>query len=256
MRTRSLLLLLALSSLSVHAEPPPAVKDPMFNSLAISPQSGEGKWKGGAGLGVTLSRGSNNTTQATLTGEATRAMRDSRLIGRALVIRNSADGKRSNDVANLEARGERNFDGDMFGFGDAMLERDLNNDLRLRQTAGAGIGRRLHDEDGLLLNAYVGVSYAVANYYTASDGRGAEAMLGQDLAYRLSDTSKLSQRLVLVPNSVGPGGVRTALQADITTRITDRFGLQLAVLHKYRENVAAGDAHNDIIVFTGLTSSF
>lgn len=250
------LFVLVLSAPSLHAQRPDAVEDPIFDAMAVAPEKGEGKWKGSLGAGLSLNRGSENSTQASFSGDATRAMRDSRLIGRALLIRNSSEGERSSDLANLEARGERNFGDEMFGFGDVMIERDLKNDLRLRQSFGAGFGRRIYQQKDLALNAYVGASYAVANFYEANDGRGFEPLLGQDVSYRLSDTSALSQRFVVFPNTVGPGGIRTAFQADITTRIADRFGLQLAVLHKYREHIPAGDAHHDLVLFTGLTSSF
>lgn len=243
-------------SAAAFADTPSAVDDPIFSTLATPPKQGEGNWKGSLGLGMTLSRGNDNSTQGSFSGDATRAMRDSRLIARALMIRNSSGGHRTSEIGNLEFRGERNFDERMFGFGDGLLERDVANDLSLRQSLSFGLGRRLRDEDDIHLNAYAGLAYAVANYYEANDGRGFEPVFGEDLSYKLSDTSKLSQRMVVFPYTIGAGGMRTALQADITTRITDRFGLQLAVLHKYRGHTINGDRHNDLTIFTGITSSF
>ncbi|GAB4060526.1 DUF481 domain-containing protein [Uliginosibacterium sediminicola] len=247
---------LLLSVPAAQADTPAAVDDPIFSTLAKPPEQGEGKWQGSLGMGFTLNRGNDNSTQASFSGNAVRAMRDSRLVARALVIRNSSSGERTSESANLEFRGERSFDDNMFGFGDAQLERDVKNDLSLRQSLSAGIGRRLYDEEAIRLNLYGGLAYAMANFYEARDGRGFEPMVGEDMDYKLSETSRLGQRFVLFPTTVGAGGMRTALQADITTRITDRFGLQVAVLHKYREQTNGTSKHNDLTIFTGLTSKF
>ena len=96
----------------------------------------------------------------------------------------------------------------------------------------------------------------MADYYKAEDGRGVEPLIGEEFSLKLSDTSKFSQRLVIFPNTVGAGGMRAAAQADITTRITDKLGLQLAVLAKYRARVTATEKHTDVTIFTGITSRF
>ncbi|MFA9439903.1 YdiY family protein [Uliginosibacterium sp. sgz301328] len=241
-------------SLPAHGQGRPS--DPAFKSMASSPQSGNGRWTGSLGFGMTISRGNSNSTQASLSADAVRALRDSRIVLHGLFIRNTSNGDTTADNDLASARYERNFAQAWFGFGDATLERDPFKDLELRQTYGAGAGYRLLRAEGLQLNVYGGLAYTFEDNKTASDAKGIEPMVGNDFTYALSQTATLSQRWVLFPNTVGRGGIRSVFQVDLSTKITERFGLQLSVLNKFREKVLPGEKKSDTIIFTGITANF
>lgn len=250
------LLLSSICVECVYADPPRVVADPAFNTLAVAPESGEGKWTGSFGLGLTLRRGGTNSTQGSLTANATRAMRDSRLVARSIVVRSTSDSGEKSDNANIEFRAERNFATDFFGFLGAGLERDTDENLDLRQIYSFGAGARWIRTDELQLNLYSGLGYSVERNRHGSKAKGFEVLLGSELNYSISPTSKLSQRAVFYPDSIGGAGPRYAIQADITTRINQHFGLQIAVLHKFRSGNGAAEDHTDSTLFTGITSNF
>ncbi|MGC3962219.1 MAG: DUF481 domain-containing protein [Rhodocyclaceae bacterium] len=243
-----------LIALPAHGQGRP--NDPAFNNLASSPKGGNGHWVGSLGFGMTVSRGNSDSTQASLSADAVRALRDSRIALHGLFIRNTSNGDTTADNDLAEARYERNFAQAWFGFGDATFERDPFKDLDLRQTYGTGAGYRLLRAEGLQLNVYAGLAYTFEDHKVASDAKGVEPMIGNDFTYALSETATLSQRWVLFPNTVGVGGVRSVFQIDLSTKITDRFGLQLSVLNKFREKVLSGEKKSDTIIFTGITANF
>jgi len=237
--------------------PPKAVDDPEFKKLAQEPEikDGSGKWDGSLGLGLTMRRGSTSSNQGSMSLDAERNMRDSRLLANVIAVRASQDGARSSDTATADLRGERKLSGDMFGFAGLGLERDALQDMTLRGSVSSGVGKRWLNDNGFSINLYSGLAYSVEHYRVAEDARGAEVLLGSEMRYQLSPNSHVSQRLVAYPDSVG-GGARYAMQADLTTRINSHFGLQLAVLQKYREKVVNQNSHADTVVFTGITAAF
>lgn len=248
---------LPLAQAQDQPELPKAVADPLFKKLAQPPElkSSSGKWEGSLGMGLTARRGSSNSTEGSLSFDALREMRDSRLLANAIVVRSSENGERSGDTADADFRGERNLSEQMFGFAGLNAERDGLQDLSLRGSLSSGVGVRWYNTEDLTLNVYSGLAYSWERYRTESDARGVEALLGSEFRYQLSPTSRVTHRMVVYPDSVG-GGTRYAMQGDLTTRINERFGLQLAVLQKYREKVRNANSHADTVVFTGITAGF
>lgn len=238
-------------------ETPQAVEDPLFKKLAQAPElkGSSGKWEGALGLGLTLRRGASNSTEGSLSLDALREMRDSRLLANAIAVRSSSNGERSGDTGSADFRGERNINEQMFGFAGFNTERDGLQDLSLRGSLSSGVGVRWLKTESLSLNVYAGLAYSWERYRDEPDARGVEGVLGSELRYELSPTSRITHRAVVYPDSVG-GGLRYAMQGDLTTRINAHFGLQVAVLQKYREKVRAENSHADTVVFTGITTAF
>lgn len=239
------------------ADTPDAISDPLFKKLARPPElkDGSGKWEGSLGAGFTLRRGSNNSTQGSVSLDAVRHMRDSRLLANALAVRSTQNGERSGDTANADFRGERNLSERLFGFAGLGAERDGLQDLSLRGSLSSGVGAHWLDIKDLSMNIYGGLAYSWERYRNEADARGVEVLLGSEIRYALSPSSRLSHRMVVYPDSVG-GGTRYAMQGDLSTRINSHFSLQVALLQKYREKVRNQNSHSDTVVFTGINTSF
>jgi putative salt-induced outer membrane protein len=230
--------------------------DPAFNYLTNAPKNGDGRWKGSLGFGMTLSKGNSDSTQASLSADATRTLRDSRMLFRTLLIRATSGHQTNVDNDLGEARYERNFAQASFGFGDITLERDPFRDLQLRQTYSGGTGYRLLQTQDVQLNVYGGAAYTLEDRKIAEDARGWEPLIGNDFNYKISDTASIAQRWVLFPTTVGGGGVRSVFQVDLNTKLSGRFGVQISLLNKYRQHVGAQEKQSDTILFTGITASF
>lgn len=232
------------------------LSDPAFRHLAYPGDSGDGRWKGSLGFGMTVSHGNSDSTQATLSVDATRPLRDSRFLLHALLIRSTSGGSTTVDNDLGEARYERNFAKTWFGFGDITLERDPFRNLELRQSYAGGTGYRLLTREDLQLNVYAGTAYTIEDKRTEQDARGWEPMIGNDFRYKLSENASIGQRWVLFPTTVGSGGVRSVFQIDLNTKLSGRFGVQISLLNKYRQHVGLGEKNSDTILFTGITASF
>src|SRR5947209_15472192 len=89
--------------------------DPAFGRMANAPQSGDGRWKGSLGFGMTISHGNSESTQASLSIDATRTMHDSRFLVHSLLIRATSGGSTTVDNDLAEGRYERNFGNASFG---------------------------------------------------------------------------------------------------------------------------------------------
>ncbi|MDQ8023369.1 MAG: DUF481 domain-containing protein [Moraxellaceae bacterium] len=251
--TRAAVLAACLAPLVASAQP----TDKDIGRYVRTPTlGGDGSWNGSLGLGFTLNRGNNNSTQGSLFGDATRSRVQDRAVFRGLAIRNSNNGKTTDDNSNLGGRYERNVTESAFGYGDLLFERDARQDLELRQSYSTGAGYRVFNTDRTQFNLYAGVAYVIEDNVVKPNESGVELQFGEDFAYALTDSSKITQRFIVVPKSVGQGGARYAFQIDLSTKIVDKLGLQLSVLHKYRENVLPNQKQSDLTVFTGVTAKF
>ncbi|GAA5164710.1 DUF481 domain-containing protein [Viridibacterium curvum] len=255
---QALLIPCLLHAINVSAQTPDAIKDSSFNRLAKSPETGtgNGKWGWNLGLGATLNRGDTHYTRGNFSLEGERNMRDSRLLTHTLLIREQAKDEDRKDVVSVGFRGERNVDHAMFGYGDLAIDRDVAEDISRRTSLGSGIGYRIVSTPAYLLNVYTGLAAVDAVYYEAEDARGVEWLVGQDMSWQISENSRLRQRFVIYPHTVGVGGARTALQLMLSTSINSLFSLQLALLHKYQAHVPDDRQHNKLTVYTGLGVNF
>lgn len=239
-----------------HGQTPDAVKDHSFNTLAKPPDAGDGKWGWNLALGATINRGDQHATRSNFSLDGERAMRDSRLMTHALSIREQSRHEDRKEIASLGFRAERNINEGFFGFGDATLDRDSDADIKRRVAMSLGVGYRLFDNQTARFNVYAGLSGVDATYAEAEDARGGEALFGQELSWEFSEKSRLRERLVYYPYTVGAGGPRTALQITLNTHIASVFSLQLGLLHKYQAHVPADSHRHNMTVYLGLGVSF
>ncbi|MBK9219816.1 MAG: DUF481 domain-containing protein [Uliginosibacterium sp.] len=249
------------ASLGVQAQDaeriPSAVHDPVFGKLAQAPdlKESDGKWAGSLGLGVTLRRGSTSATEGSLSLDAERTMRDSRLFASLIAVHSAENGERSSDTMTGDLRGERKLGERQFGFVGLGLERDALQDMTARGSLSTGLGMRWLNAETHALTLYGGLAYSFEHYRASEDAKGVESLFGAEWRYEISPTSRISQRLVVYPASIR-GGARLALQGSLTTRINSHFGLQVAVLQKYRETIRDQNSHADTVFFTGITTGF
>ena len=264
MRPAPLGLLLACALCAGAAAPagaterlPSAVRDPVFGNLAQEPdlKESDGKWAGSLGLGVSLRRGSTSATEGSLSLDAERTMRDSRLLASLIAVHSAENGDRSSDTMTGDLRGERKLGERQFGFVGLGVERDALQDMTARGSLSTGLGLRWLNAETHALTLYGGLAYSFEHYRASEDAKGVESLLGAEWRYEISPTSRISQRLVLYPNSIR-GGARVALQGSLTTRVNSHFGLQVAVLQKYRETIRDQNSHADTVLFTGITTGF
>jgi putative salt-induced outer membrane protein YdiY len=238
---------------------PSAVRDSSFSKLASVPKTDADKehWVGSLGMGFTLKHGNSNSSEGSLSAEAERDLHDSRMVANAMFVRStSSDGSKS-DSGTADFRAERNLSANIFGFVGTGYERDTDQGIDARGNVSTGLGVRAFNEPRLDVNLYSGADYAVEKkIHDDSVVSGVEALVGSEVRYTLSDTAKLTHRVLFYPNSVGGGGKRMVMQGELNSRLTERFGLQLAALVKYRENPADDRKHMDTVLYSGVTANF
>lgn len=237
---------------------PSALQDDDFSRFASAPKPDADKrhWTGSIAAGVTLQRGNTNSSQGSLSMDAERDLRDSRFIANGMFVRSTESDGTHAESATADLRAERNASERMFGFAGIGYERDTAQDLSGRASLSTGLGVHALNEKIYTLNLYGGVAYTVERQTNASTDRGFEPLMGSEFKWQISDTAGFSNRIVIYPNAIGGGGKRITVQSELTTRITERIGLQIAALQKYRENVTDSHKHTDTSLFAGVTTNF
>lgn len=237
---------------------PSAVRDEDFSKFASAPKTDADKrhWMGSIAAGVTLQRGNTNTSQGSVTAEAERDLRDSRFLASGMFVRSTESDGTHAESATTDMRAERNISETMFGFAGIGYERDTAQDLSGRGSLNTGLGAHVLDQEPCKLNLYGGVAYTVEREAHNSTDRGFEPLFGSEFRWQISETASFANKIVIYPNAIGGGGKRVTVQSELTTRITQRIGLQIAALQKYRENVLDSHKHTDTALFTGITTNF
>jgi putative salt-induced outer membrane protein YdiY len=212
-------------------------------------------WTGTVGAGVSISRGNNDQTQASVNADVSRATVDNRIIFHGLYVRGETDGTVNTDNAIVTGRYEHNLNPQYFSYGQADFERDPVNDLTFRQTYGGGLGYRLLRTDAHQLNIYTGLAYVIENNKVDEDTHGVQALVGNDYTWNLTPDSVFKQSFAYYPH-MGSTGERAILQTSITSKLVGIVALQVSLLAKYRADVPDGVHNTDYVFITGLTAKF
>src|SRR5207253_5703273 len=98
------------------------------------------------------------------------------------------------------ARYDRNISKRLFGFGLIDLEHDKFQRLDLRSVLGGGLGFHARKTERTRLDLFTGGSYNREKFSTGLTRNSGEALLGEELSYKLSAVTSVTQRAVVFPN--------------------------------------------------------
>ncbi len=217
-------------------------------------------WSGSADAGLSATRGNSDTLLISLGTQAARATQRDKLSlnAAALFARNSTTGV---SITTAEAiRGGARYDRDiskrLFGFGLTDLEHDKFQQLKLRLVLGGGLGYHARKTERMRLDLFGGGSYNREKFSTGLTRNSAEALFGEELSYKLSAVTSLSQRAVLFPNLSDFGKYRFAFDLTGVTKLTRQLGLQATISDRYQSNPLPGIKKNDLLLTTGIRWTF
>src|SRR5437773_1654453 len=158
-------------------------------------------WNGSADAGLSATRGNSDTLVISLGTQVARATQRDKLsfYAASLLARNGTNGV---SITTAEAiRGGARYDRDiskrLFGFGLTDLEHDKFQKLDLRLVLGGGLGFHARKTEKTRLDLFGGGSYNREKFSIGLTRNSAEALLGEELSYQMSETTSLSQSAVL-----------------------------------------------------------
>ncbi|MCA1621673.1 MAG: DUF481 domain-containing protein [Acidobacteria bacterium] len=224
------------------------------------PRQQQAVWSGSADAGLSATRGNADTLIISLGSQVARTTQRDKLsfYAASLFARNSTTGV---SVTTAEAiRGGARYDRDisdrLFGFALTDLERDKFQQLDLRLVFGGGLGIHARRTERTRLDIFAGGSYNREKFSTGLTRNSAEALVGEELSYKLSESTTLAQRAVLYPNLSEFGEYRFAFDLTGVTRLTRQLGLQATVSDRFQSNPLPGVKKNDLLLTTGIRVTF
>jgi putative salt-induced outer membrane protein len=220
----------------------------------------DGQWRAALTFGLSVAGGNNDSTLLNLQGEAVRATDGDKLNLFGLQAYGASDGVRTNDLANLGARYNRNVDARWFWFFNGEVSRNELANLSMRASIATGMGRHLVKTDTDTFDVSLGLGWSYDRYVepvVVADALRSryqrwEPVLAEESTHRLSATTTLRQRLAVFPNATDPGDFRASFEAGIAVSMTATLSLTATLNVRYNSDPGGGVETTDSLFVTGI----
>jgi putative salt-induced outer membrane protein YdiY len=143
----------------------------------------------------------------------------------------------------------------LFTFGFLDLEFDEFQALDLRSVLGGGLGWHVQDTDRTVFDVFSGGSFN-QEFFTSETRRSGELVLGQELTYKLVESTSLSERFSFYPNLSNTGEYRLQFDTTLTTDLAKWLAWHFTISDRFLSNPIPGVKRNDVLVTTGVRFSF
>ncbi len=232
-------------------------------------------WNGGANVGFSLARGNSETENLALAFNAAHPTLKDKITLYATSIDTKNDLASPTTVANLETGGfryDRNVNPRLFVFGAADYMANALQSLDLRQVYSGGFGFHAIKTAQTTLNVLGGGNYTHETYSNVTKPntppapptivsygvthRFAALTLGEELTQKLGKTTVVTQNFYIYPDLQQTGEYRATFSLGTVTKISKWFGWQNQFTAIYVSNPPTGSKTDDVIITTGLNSSF
>lgn len=216
-------------------------------------------WAGYADLGYALARGNARTTTLTTAFLATRVTKNDKTSVFFNQIHATATVNQINGTTADAARGGISYDHNitprLFFNVTNTDEYDSFQNLNFRLVAGGGLGYHLIKTERTLLDILGGVDYTHENFSTGLSRNAFEVYGGNDLNYKLSGITSLTQafRIFDAPSS---GRYRMNFDIGADTVIHKWLSWQVTATDRYLSEPVFGRKKNDLLLTTGIRVTF
>ena len=217
-------------------------------------------WNGNFDIGLSLARGNALSDALTTAFTAGRNTRTDKIM---LYFNQIYGTARVNDVTSTIAsavRGgwkyNRNVSPRMFltGFND--YEHDRFQNLNIRFVAGGGAGVRALKTERAQLDFDAGIDYMRENFLNGLNRNSAEVNFGDNLFYKVSKATTVTQAMRLFTNLSDTGSYRLNFDIGANTVIKKWLGWHVTASDRFLSNPVQGRQRNDLLVSTGFRLSF
>jgi len=217
-------------------------------------------WTGFVDLGLALARGNARTDTLTTAMTATRVTRHDKL---ALSFRQIYGTARIDGVTGTIASAVRggwlynhDFNGRAFlsTFND--YEHDRFQKLDLRFVLGGGLGVNVRKTEKANVTFTGGGAYSRENFTDNLHRNSGEMYFGDDVLYKFSAVTSLTQSFRIFPNLTNTGEYRMNFDLGGVTAIKRWLGWHVTASDRYLSNPVLGRQRNDLILSTGFRLSF
>ena len=217
-------------------------------------------WTGNFDLGLALARGNARTDTLTNAFNATRATRQDKVILYFNQIYGTARINNVNNTIASAVRGGWSYHRDvtprLFVGTLNDWEHDRFQSLDLRFVVGGGMGWNAATTDRAALSFQAGADYERENFIDNLSRNSAELNFGDDLQYKLSGATTLTQAFRLFANLTDAGAYRMNFDLSGVTTLKKWLGWHLTASDRFLSNPVLGRQRNDLLLSTGFRVSF
>lgn len=217
-------------------------------------------WAGFVDLGFARAQGNARTGTLNVSANASRVTSRDK-IGVYFTSLNASSKVEGKSVVTANAmRGGVNYNLNVspkaFAFATTDLEFDEFQSLDLRFSPAGGFGYHAYKGESLVMDLSGGAGLNKEFFSSGLRRTSGEALLGEEISYRLSGAASLRQKMVIYPNLSNGGDYRVNFDLSALTAIRKWLGWQFTVSERLLSNPAPGRKRNDIMVTTGVRLTF
>jgi putative salt-induced outer membrane protein len=223
----------------------------------------DGQWRSLTTAGLTVNSGNTRATALNLALDGVRATETSKWSALAQLLYTDSAGQTTGKRALVSSQ----YNGDIepwhttFAFVQAAGLTDRPANTRDRATFSTGLGAHLLRRPGEFWDVWAGVSVASERYVRPVDYDGVlrshltdtGLVLAQEANLRLSPSTTLRQKLVLLPSLRESGLVRTEFDGQVSVAVSERVSLSTGLSLRHTTRPAPGLRATDLTLVTGLS---
>jgi putative salt-induced outer membrane protein YdiY len=217
-------------------------------------------WTGSYNFGLALARGNARTATLTNAITATRATTKDKIILHFNEIYASALVNNVNSATASSLSGgweyNRNLNPRFFVATTNEYDHDRFQSLDLRAVFGAGLGWNAIKTPKASLSFQAGGDYNRETYMAGIGRNTAEVNFGDDLAYKFSGATSLTQSFRIFPNLSDTGQYRMNFNLSAVTSIRKWLGWHVSFTDTFQSDPVLGRLRNDVILSTGFQLAF
>lgn len=209
-------------------------------------------WVGNAALAFTRSAGNTNSTTYSAAIDEVRTTPEYKLSAYLSALYGKSQGIKSADKSRLGSRYDHKLTDKIFGFGLLEFEKDSLANLTLRTGFGTGFGYYFIKDDVNNFDVFGGLSRSTSDLMVGNSIGSTEILLGEESTHKLSDSTKLKQKLSYYPNTQKSGQFRSLFESGLVVDLNSTIGLSISLQNKYISDVGLGIKNSDTVLLTGL----
>ncbi|MFE8645821.1 YdiY family protein [Sphingomonas sp. NCPPB 2930] len=224
----------------------------------------DGEWRYLFSAGGNATKGNSDTTAINASGEAARVTEHDKLIARGQLNYGQANGSKSAQRYSLGTQYNRDISRNSFSFGAIDLIRDRPSNIGHRYSLAGGVGRHMLRGDENNLDISLGLGYTQDKYVTPTEvldqvrseyGR-TELVMAEESSHRLTNTTRIRQKVTVYPNLTDRGAYRGALETGISVAMTPTLNLTAGLNYRYDSDPGVGIKKGDASFVTGVSLRF
>jgi putative salt-induced outer membrane protein YdiY len=217
-------------------------------------------WNGTYDLGLAMTRGNARTTSLTNNFTAARVTTHDKITAHFNQIYASSLANNVNSTTASAVRGDWEYNRDLnpklFLATTNAYEHDRFQDLNLRAVFGAGAGWNPVKTGKANLTFQAGADYEKEDFMDHSNRNSAEVNFGDDLLYKPSGVTSITQSFRMYPNLSDTGQYRLNFDLSAVTALKKWLGWHVTFSDRFLSDPVEGRLRNDLLLSTGFRLSF